>query len=74
MLHNFGGTRGLYGNLSRIATGPLADHAVTGSTMNGIGITMEAIEQNPIMYELMLEMGWRKYLLLSKSSLSDVHT
>jgi alpha-N-acetylglucosaminidase len=40
MLHNFGGTRGLYGNLSRIATGPLADHAVTGSTMNGIGITM----------------------------------
>ncbi|XP_065837644.1 alpha-N-acetylglucosaminidase-like [Oscarella lobularis] len=56
-LHNFGGTRGLYGNLSRIATGPLADRA--GSTMDGIGITMEAIEQNPVAYQLMLEMGWR---------------
>ncbi|XP_062511112.1 alpha-N-acetylglucosaminidase-like isoform X2 [Corticium candelabrum] len=59
MLHNFGGTRGLYGNLTRIATGPLADRAAPGSTMDGVGITMEAIEHNPIVYELMLEMGWR---------------
>eukprot|EP00118_Oscarella_pearsei_P005009 m.22289 g.22289 ORF g.22289 m.22289 type:complete len:807 (+) comp28318_c0_seq2:22-2442(+) len=56
-LHNFGGTRGIYGNLSRIATGPLTDRS--GSTMDGIGITMEAIEQNPVAYQLMLEMGWR---------------
>jgi hypothetical protein len=42
--------------------------------LRAVDVFQEAIEQNPIMYELMLEMGWRKYLLLSKSSLSDVHT
>jgi len=30
-----------------------------GSTMIGSGITPEAIEQNPIVYNLMLETGWR---------------
>ena len=30
----------VYDVFRRIATGPLADHAVTGSTMDGIGITM----------------------------------
>ncbi len=25
----------------------------------GVGMTMEAIEQNPVVYELMSEMGWR---------------
>lgn len=27
--------------------------------MVGVGMTMEAIEQNPVVYELMSEMGWR---------------
>jgi alpha-N-acetylglucosaminidase len=55
MLHNYGGVRGMYGNLSRIATGPLQDLNVPNSTMIGIGFTPEAIEQNPIMYELLTE-------------------
>lgn len=53
MLHNYGGVRGMYGNLSRIATGPLADLRAPNSTMVGIGFTPEAIEQNPVMYELL---------------------
>lgn len=59
MLHNYGGRRGLYGDIPEMASQPLKDKATAGSGMAGIGITMEAIEQNPVMYELMLEMGWR---------------
>lgn len=42
-----------------IATQPLAALATPGNTMVATGITPEAIEQNPIIYELMGEMGWR---------------
>lgn len=59
MLHNFGGNRAIYGNLSTIATAPLAARSTPGSTMIGTGLTMEAIEHNPVIYELMNEMGWR---------------
>ena len=30
MLHNYGGRRGLYGDLNRIATGPVHDKAIPG--------------------------------------------
>eukprot|EP01113_Clastostelium_recurvatum_P033265 TRINITY_DN437_c0_g1_i1.p1 TRINITY_DN437_c0_g1~~TRINITY_DN437_c0_g1_i1.p1 ORF type:complete len:814 (-),score=188.09 TRINITY_DN437_c0_g1_i1:60-2501(-) len=60
MLLNFGGNRGLYGNMSRISTGPLEALAMPGSTMIGTGMTPEAIENNPVMFDLMSEMGWRK--------------
>jgi alpha-N-acetylglucosaminidase len=59
MLHNFGGNRAIYGNISGIASSPLEALATKGSTMVGTGLTPEAIEQNPVMYELMMEMGWR---------------
>jgi alpha-N-acetylglucosaminidase len=39
MLTVYGGRRGLYGNLSRIATGPLTDLRTANSTMVGIGTT-----------------------------------
>jgi alpha-N-acetylglucosaminidase len=32
---------------------------VVGGDQVGVGMTMEAIEQNPVVYELMSEMGWR---------------
>jgi hypothetical protein len=97
-----GGRRGIYGNLTRIATGPVDDLSTPGITMVATGITPEAIEQvrrrntmrcdatrcdamlcavmqcnamrndasrgfgtavlvrqNPVIYELMSEMGWR---------------
>ena len=59
-LHNFGGRRAVYGNLTRIGTGPVVDRVTPNATMVGVGITMEAIEQNPVVYELTLEMAWRE--------------
>ena len=41
MLHNFGGNRAIYGNLSELATGPIAARMTHGSTMIGTGLTME---------------------------------
>ena len=54
LLHNYGGTRGIYGNLSRIATGPVEALHTPGSTMVGVGMAPEAIEHNPIVYDLMV--------------------
>ncbi len=54
LLHNYGGTRGIYGNLTRIATGPVEARDTPGNTMDGVGITPEAIEHNPIVYDLMV--------------------
>jgi alpha-N-acetylglucosaminidase len=59
MLHNGGGQRGLYGNLSDLATQPLLALATPNVSMVATGITPEAIDQNPVVYELMAEMGWR---------------
>ena len=58
LLHNYGGVRGVYGNLSRVATSPFADLHERGSTMTGIGFTPEAIEQNPVIYELLTDTFW----------------
>lgn len=54
LLHNYGGTRGIYGDLSTIATAPLEALSSPGSTMAGVGITPEAIEHNPVVYDLMV--------------------
>jgi len=54
-----GGTRGIYGDLTNYATEPIKALKAAGSTMVGIGLTPEAVEHNPIVYDLMLEMSWR---------------
>lgn len=54
LLHNYGGTRGIYGNLTTIASGPVEALKAPGSTMAGVGITPEAIEHNPVVYDLMV--------------------
>eukprot|EP01123_Difflugia_compressa_P014230 TRINITY_DN715_c0_g1_i2.p1 TRINITY_DN715_c0_g1~~TRINITY_DN715_c0_g1_i2.p1 ORF type:complete len:538 (-),score=68.55 TRINITY_DN715_c0_g1_i2:92-1501(-) len=59
MLHNFGGMRGIYGLLDHISTAPIETENNPSYTMIGTGITMEAIEQNPVVYTLMSEMAWR---------------
>lgn len=57
MLHNFGGRVSLYGVMERVANDPAAAlHNPNAGKMCGIGLTMEAIEQNPAIYALMLEM------------------
>ena len=48
LLHNYGQRPGVYGNLSQVATSPAASLAASGSTMTGIGISPEGIEQNPV--------------------------
>ena len=54
LLHNYGGTRGIYGNLTTIAVEPLLALRANGSTMVGVGMTPEAIEHNPVVYDLMV--------------------
>lgn len=59
MLHNFGGNISLYGRMNNVAADPVeAMNNPPAGKMSGIGLTPEAIEQNPVMYELMLEHAW----------------
>jgi alpha-N-acetylglucosaminidase len=60
MLHNFGGNVSMYGRMDEVAGKPasLLGEPQAGK-LSGIGLTPEAIEQNPVMYELMLENTWR---------------
>lgn len=60
MLHNFGGNSGFFGTVESINSGPFKALSFPNSTMVGIGMTPEGIEQNPVMYELMSELAWRK--------------
>jgi alpha-N-acetylglucosaminidase len=60
MLHNFGGNISLFGQMERVATQPAAALAdQNAGKLKGIGLTMEAIEQTPVLYELMMENTWR---------------
>ncbi len=59
MLHNFGGNISLYGRMDEVASGPYnAKHAANSGNLSGIGLTPEAIEQNPVIYQLMLDNIW----------------
>jgi alpha-N-acetylglucosaminidase len=59
MLHNFGGNISLYGRMNNVANDPVeAKNNPASGKMSGIGLTPEAIEQNPVIYELMLEHAW----------------
>ncbi|WP_407429480.1 alpha-N-acetylglucosaminidase [Arcticibacter sp.] len=61
MLHNFGGRVSMYGDMEKIAKDPAdALNDPKSGKMVGIGLTMEAIEQNPAIYALMFENVWRK--------------
>ncbi|KAA0169214.1 hypothetical protein FNF27_07033 [Cafeteria roenbergensis] len=58
-LHNYGGRSGMYGNLTRVATGPPGvKEAMPTATIVGTGFTPEAILQNPVYYELVTRMSW----------------
>ncbi|KAL5716188.1 alpha-N-acetylglucosaminidase [Ranunculus cassubicifolius] len=59
LLHNFGGNIEMYGILDVIASGPVDARISPNSTMVGVGMCMEGIEQNPVVYELMSEMAFR---------------
>jgi alpha-N-acetylglucosaminidase len=60
MLHNFGGNISLWGRMEAVAQGPSAAlHAPSSGRMVGIGVTAEGIEQNPALYQLMLDNVWQ---------------
>lgn len=59
MLHNFGGRMGLDGNPEKIANEPSKTFAKS-NYMKGIGMTPEAIENAPMVYELLFENTWSK--------------
>ncbi|KAG0483643.1 hypothetical protein HPP92_011727 [Vanilla planifolia] len=61
MLHNFGGNIEMYGILDSISSGPIDARVSQNSTMIGVGMCMEGIEQNPIVYELMSEMAFHSH-------------
>lgn len=59
-LHNFGQTTALHGNLKLFSTRPIeALKDPNHGGMAGMGITMEGIEQNPVVYELATDTMWR---------------
>ncbi|XP_032522770.2 alpha-N-acetylglucosaminidase [Danaus plexippus] len=60
MLHNFGGTLGMFGNTKTINKDVYEVRKRENSTMVGIGLTPEGINQNYVIYDLMLESAWRK--------------
>jgi alpha-N-acetylglucosaminidase len=61
MLNNFGGNVNLFGRIEGVAKGPAeALHDPASGNLKGIGLTMEAIEQNPVLYELMMHHTWRR--------------
>ncbi len=58
MLHNYGGARTIYGELSTLYYG-LRNATTRYPTLAlGIGLTMEAIDQNPVQYEFMQELSF----------------
>lgn len=59
MLLNYGGNPGLYGKLPYLfeAYGSAVE-SPAGERMRGIGLTMEGIENNSVMYELMTDLPW----------------
>ena len=59
MLHDFGGRMGLDGEVPVIAVDPI-DTFHNTNYMAGIGITAEALENSPVVYELMFDTNWSK--------------
>uniref|UniRef100_A0A1A9ZVR9 Alpha-N-acetylglucosaminidase n=1 Tax=Glossina pallidipes TaxID=7398 RepID=A0A1A9ZVR9_GLOPL len=60
MLHNFGGTLGMHGSVDAVNTGIRKARQMANSTMVGVGITPEGIDQNYVIYSFALERGWVK--------------
>ena len=59
MLENFGANIGLHGRMDQLLSNFYAARSSFSRHLRGIGLTMEGIETNPWMYELMCELPWR---------------
>lgn len=67
-LHNFGGTDGLRGNMTRAFEVPGRAVRATGVNIIGSGFTGEGIDQNPAYYDMLLD---NHFTLPSPSSISE---
>ncbi|MBR4119666.1 MAG: alpha-N-acetylglucosaminidase [Bacteroidales bacterium] len=59
MLLNFGGNVGLHGKFDAVIDGFYEIKESNNSSLKGIGMTPEGIENNTIMFELLTELTWR---------------
>ncbi|GBE77354.1 Alpha-N-acetylglucosaminidase [Sparassis crispa] len=57
-LHDYGGNIGMEGNLPAVTTGPITALDYPGSTMKGMGLTMEGQEGNELVYDILLDQAW----------------
>ncbi|KAI0363471.1 alpha-N-acetylglucosaminidase [Pilatotrama ljubarskyi] len=57
-LHDFGGNMGFEGNLGELTNGPIAALNSPGSSMKGMGLTMEGQEGNELVYDVVLDQAW----------------
>lgn len=72
MLLNFGGNVGMFGKLQHVVDEYYKARCSSfKSTMKGVGLTMEGIENNPVMYELLSELPWRDAKFAWKEWLHD---
>jgi len=56
---NFGEKNGIYGKLQRFADETYrAKNSIYGQFLKGVGIIPEGINNNPVTFDLMLELGW----------------
>jgi alpha-N-acetylglucosaminidase len=59
ILHNYGGRHSLGGNLPQLAeTAPGVRASPAGKNLVGIGLFPEAIEHNPLLYDLAADLAW----------------
>ncbi|KAF9968758.1 hypothetical protein BGZ70_008389 [Mortierella alpina] len=68
MLNNFGGGQGLYGTLPALLTEPFRGYQQPAKTMRGMGITMEGINNNEYLYQLILDLPWQDAVVNNPSS------
>ncbi|MEI7957436.1 MAG: alpha-N-acetylglucosaminidase TIM-barrel domain-containing protein, partial [Verrucomicrobiota bacterium] len=59
-LHNFGGRINLHGDLQAVAHNPFAAAVGKNPQCVGMGLFPEAIIQNPVFYDCVFDMIWRK--------------
>lgn len=59
ILHNYGGRHSLGGNLLQLAeTAPGVRSSPAGRNLVGLGLFPEAIEHNPLLYDLAADLAW----------------
>eukprot|EP00040_Diaphanoeca_grandis_P035238 m.221025 g.221025 ORF g.221025 m.221025 type:complete len:864 (+) comp33335_c0_seq1:105-2696(+) len=59
VLHNFGGVLGMWGSIPQLNTYPYqAFDAKSNSSIAGVGIFPEGINQNPVYYQFLYDVNW----------------